>query len=175
MTTSHRPQLEARSGAKSAAYTPTSIEHARLLPGHTKLKFRKTKQDGKSKESSAQDERSGDEYSEEAEVDEGEQYAIGKEDLKVKKSENDQNSSAQELPNIQDAQMENRIRLEQNGQAKQQIPSRRSWRESAAFGHHKISKKTKIKEDSTKKPISGYVNDMTKSEYHHEFLHKHVR
>lgn len=45
MTTSHRPQLEARSGAKAAAYTPTGIEHARLLPGHTTLKYRKFKEE----------------------------------------------------------------------------------------------------------------------------------
>ncbi|CEP61407.1 U2-type spliceosomal complex subunit CWC15 LALA0_S03e02168g [Lachancea lanzarotensis] len=44
MTTSHRPQLEARNGAKGS-YVPTSIQHARLLPGHTKLKYRKRKLD----------------------------------------------------------------------------------------------------------------------------------
>ncbi|CUS24082.1 LAQU0S13e02872g1_1 [Lachancea quebecensis] len=42
MTTSHRPQLEARNGAKGS-YVPTSTQHARLLPGHTKLKYRKRK------------------------------------------------------------------------------------------------------------------------------------
>ncbi|SCV05336.1 LANO_0H05248g1_1 [Lachancea nothofagi CBS 11611] len=45
MTTSHRPQLEARNGAKES-YVPTSIQHARLLPGHTKMKYRKRKLDG---------------------------------------------------------------------------------------------------------------------------------
>ncbi|KAM3160912.1 Pre-mRNA-splicing factor CWC15 [Lachancea thermotolerans] len=42
MTTSHRPQIEARNGAKGS-YVPTSTQHARLLPGHTKLKYRKRK------------------------------------------------------------------------------------------------------------------------------------
>ncbi|AET39294.1 U2-type spliceosomal complex subunit CWC15 Ecym_4227 [Eremothecium cymbalariae DBVPG len=46
MTTSHRPQLEARSGSRShgnSQYVPTKLEHARLLPGHTKLKRRRGK------------------------------------------------------------------------------------------------------------------------------------
>ncbi|XDT03188.1 Cwf15/Cwc15 cell cycle control protein [Nakaseomyces glabratus] len=42
MTTAHRPQLEARNGAKGAL-VPTGTEHARLLPGHTELKARKPK------------------------------------------------------------------------------------------------------------------------------------
>ncbi|SCV04589.1 LAMI_0H17348g1_1 [Lachancea mirantina] len=39
MTTSHRPQLEARNGAKKDG-SSTSIRHARLLPGHLKIKYR---------------------------------------------------------------------------------------------------------------------------------------
>ncbi|CCH62403.1 hypothetical protein TBLA_0H01150 [Henningerozyma blattae CBS 6284] len=41
MTTAHRPQLEARSGAKNI--TPTNTQHARLLPGHKTLKKRMKK------------------------------------------------------------------------------------------------------------------------------------
>ncbi|KAH3902000.1 U2-type spliceosomal complex subunit CWC15 SCDLUD_001788 [Saccharomycodes ludwigii] len=42
MTTSHKAQLEARNGAKNHNdLTATNIQHARLLPSHKKLKYRK--------------------------------------------------------------------------------------------------------------------------------------
>lgn len=173
MTTSHRPQLEARSGAKAAAYTPTGIEHARLLPGHTKLKYRKLKEEAEAKSDSGIKERSNDKYLEEAVVEE--QDVAEKEYLKENRSGNDKKDSMHNLPIIQEARVENKINLEQNEQVKERNSSRRSWRKGTAFGRHKITKGANIKDDVTKKPLSGYINDMTKSEYHHEFLHKHVR
>lgn len=77
MTTSHRPQLEARSGAKAAAYTPTGIEHARLLPGHTTLKYRKFKEEENLKANCAQEDRSNDKSLEEAVMNEEKQDVVG--------------------------------------------------------------------------------------------------
>ncbi|CAI4038039.1 hypothetical protein SMKI_04G3780 [Saccharomyces mikatae IFO 1815] len=175
MTTSHRPQLEARSGAKAAAYTPTGIEHARLLPGHTKLKYRKSKEEYKSKPASMQDGRSYDKCVKEAEVSKEEPNPVEKGFLKEARYDNDQRDSLQELPIVQEAKGENTLKLEQNEQAKERTSSRRSWRKGTAFGHHKVTKGVDIKDDVIKKPKAGYINDMTKSKYHHEFLHKHVR
>ncbi|CAI4056855.1 hypothetical protein SUVZ_02G2860 [Saccharomyces uvarum] len=172
MTTSHRPQLEARSGAKAAAYTPTSIEHARLLPGHTKLKYRNFKQDIKSKESSSQGERSSDENADERKLNEDEQDTV--EDENLEESEDDQEDLLKELAKIQEAKLDKKIRLQQKEEIKEQ-PAKRSWRQSTAFGRHKITKTTNGNDDGAKKPLSGYVNDMTKSKYHQEFLHKNIK
>ncbi|EJS42331.1 cwc15p [Saccharomyces arboricola H-6] len=171
MTTSHRPQLEARSGAKAAAYTPTSIEHARLLPGHTTLKYRKSKQDVKSKEGFTQDERSGDEYIETTQLTDGKRAAVENGD----DGENDPKEFLQELPIIQETKLANQTEPQQNEQTEERNSSKRSWRKSTAFGHHKVSKRSSIKDNGAKNPVSGYVNDMTKSEYHQQFLHKHIK
>ncbi|CAI1828894.1 hypothetical protein SEUBUCD646_0B02850 [Saccharomyces eubayanus] len=172
MTTSHRPQLEARSGAKAAAYTPTSIEHARLLPGHTKLKYRKFKQDIKCKESCSQGEGSSDGSVDERQINEDEQDDV--EDENLEESEDDQEDLLKELAKIQEAKLDKKIRLQQKEKIEEQ-PSKRSWRQSTAFGRHKITKITNSNDDGAKNPLSGYVNDMTKSKYHQEFLHKNIK
>ncbi|CAI6561995.1 ANM_collapsed_G0010340.mRNA.1.CDS.1 [Saccharomyces cerevisiae] len=90
MTTSHRPQLEARSGAKAAAYTPTGIEHARLLPGHTTLKYRKFKEEENLKANCAQEDRNNDKSLEEVVVNEEKQDVVGSGNLQETRSEKDQ-------------------------------------------------------------------------------------
>ena len=175
MTTSHRPQLEARSGAKAAAYTPTGIEHARLLPGHTTLKYRKFKEEENLRANCAQEDRSNDKSLEEAVVNEEKQDVVGSGNLQETRSEKDQKDSLPELLVTQKNKVEDKAELEGNEQLKGGNSSRRSWRKGTAFGRHKVTKETNIKEHATKKSASGYINDMTKSEYHQEFLHKHVR
>lgn len=59
MTTAHRPQLEARRGGKFQDYVPTSIEHARLLPGHKEMKERKPKSSTAKQESQPSSKESG--------------------------------------------------------------------------------------------------------------------
>ncbi|CAI4352018.1 ASN_HP2_G0009770.mRNA.1.CDS.1 [Saccharomyces cerevisiae] len=108
-------------------------------------------------------------------MNEEKQDVVGSGNLQETRSEKDQKDSLQELLVTQKNKVEDKAELEGNEQLKGGNSSRRSWRKGTAFGRHKVTKETNIKEHATKKSASGYINDMTKSEYHQEFLHKHVR
>lgn len=192
MTTSHRPQLEARSGAKAAAYVPTSTQHASLLPGHKKLKYRKGRDEQESSYESQKDYAFGDEGGEsyqnmlvkqqvemdqerrqaeedKEEVEDEEEYEGEEEDS------DDQEVLLQELNKIRRERMMRKVREEQNQHNSidlARVPTHRStsdWR-NTTFGRNRVSKQkpSKVKGE-------GYVNEMTKTAYHEDFMRRFVK
>lgn len=174
MTTSHRPQLEARSGAKAASYVPTSTQHARLLPGHKKLKYRKSKNVPgpleEDQEKGEADEKEGDKEDEKEDEEESDDAGDDEEE------EDDQEALLQELNNIRQERMVKKVRDEQQQEQRNttdltRIPAKTStsgWRKTT-FGRNKVSKN---KSDVT---APGYVNDMTKTAYHEEFIRRFTK
>ncbi|CCD26976.1 U2-type spliceosomal complex subunit CWC15 NDAI_0J00840 [Naumovozyma dairenensis CBS 421] len=179
MTTSHRPQLEARNGGKSAAYTPTSIQHARLLPGHKTLKIRSNT---KKKVDSSEQEK---DYGIRSKVNED-----GFVDARNLYVENVKNSGAD---GEKDGNTQTNLTIESDGsrigstmlppQDKKEeminstVPSGDvpagpvkvdAWRTKTTFSRKKVVKSTENKKRT-------YVNNLTKSKYHQDFLHKFVK
>ncbi|KAL3231618.1 Pre-mRNA-splicing factor CWC15 [Nakaseomyces bracarensis] len=162
MTTSHRPQLEARSGAKTQNYTPTATQHARLLPGHTKLKTRKRqathshdKQDNRTDgQDAAQDAGQGDGHFTEQE--DGRIARPGDTRLALV-------GSAHEISHFGDD-----LRIKEEVKVKQEVDDiRPSWTGGTAFSRkNRVSKKQKKKK---------FTNDTVQSEEHKQFLDKHVK
>ncbi|GAV50374.1 hypothetical protein ZYGR_0U02300 [Zygosaccharomyces rouxii] len=173
MTTSHRPQLEARSGAKAASYVPTSTEHARLLPGHKKLKYRKSKNEQEPVNNEQLEVQEGKQAEENAASDEDEDDEEDDND-EEEEDEDDQEALLQELNNIRQERMVERIRNEQRQQSEMdltQIPTPKStsgWRKTT-FGRNRVSKR----KPDDKAP--EYVNDMTKTAYHEEFIRRFIK
>ncbi|CCK68169.1 U2-type spliceosomal complex subunit CWC15 KNAG_0A05010 [Huiozyma naganishii CBS 8797] len=189
MTTSHRPQLEARSGAKAANYVPTSTEHARLLPGHKTVKYRssnraklesKSKNDPRSpKETHSvsnsvdSDEESGDPEAEaDGLLDEEE------EDSEDEDSEDEKEQFRQELirlrqrqANITDNKQRTSTRINTDAEGESDT-KKAGWRSKTVFGRKKSNSSNK---KVTKTENAGYVNNMTKSNYHQNFLDKYVK
>lgn len=181
MTTSHRPQLEARSGAKAAGYTPTETEHARLLPGHKKIKYRQ--QRGENKKVAREKDYLGNngkvktvtEDTKEREEDvssEGEEWSDDDEELlkqelerlKTKRLEEEQTSHVDEVG--------------QSLEEKEEKPPvaklmRKSWRQGTTFSRNKICKKSTHSE--TLQDVKNYTNNITKSDYHQEFMKKFIK
>ncbi|GCF00870.1 complexed with cef1p [Zygosaccharomyces mellis] len=174
MTTSHRPQLEARSGAKAASYVPTSTQHARLLPGHKTLKYRKNKnnqgpmryqplgtQEVRQQEKDTIKDDDGRNDNDEEEDDDDD-------------DEDDQEALLQELNNIRQKRMVEKIRNEQRQQSEMdltRIPTPKTtsgWRKTT-FGRDRVSKRKQV----DKAP--EYVNDMTKTAYHEEFIRRFIK
>ncbi|CCE61228.1 hypothetical protein TPHA_0A01450 [Tetrapisispora phaffii CBS 4417] len=186
MTTSHRPQLEARSGAKSAAYVPTSIQHASLLPGHLDIKYRNTKPFDKELRKSDTKE-SRDQFELEN-TERGDQEKVLKE---VDISENELGSSEDDLDD--EETLENELRAlkkdkvkgddtsdtaktsidlkDKNNDSDTKTP-KKSWRNSTTFNRNKGKVKKSQHDQSAS---SKYVNDLTKSDYHQEFLKKFIK
>lgn len=146
MSTSHRPQLESRSGAKAAGYTSTSIEHARLLPGHKTIKYRETVAKPVRSESN-------DKFIAEYEKPKGDNEKSPREDMsKIEKQE-----TATSL-----------TKLSKERQTKFSVnkpePSKKGWRSGTAFSRNRNDKSKEKKEE--------YVNNLTKSAYHQDFMRK---
>lgn len=168
MTTSHRPQLEARSGAKGAAYVPTGTQHARLLPGHTKLKLR-----SKRPETEIQiDEIEPKEEPEDGESEEND-------NSENEGSDEDQEALLQELNKIRQERMMAKRKQELESILKKEddthsLPpvAERSWRTNTTFGRKKVNKPAGTQSGTAAK---GYKNDITKSEYHQDFLRRFVK
>lgn len=168
MTTSHRPQLEARSGAKGAAYVPTGTQHARLLPGHTKLKLRSKRRESNS------------EVDQIKKIDEEDvSEAGGSEESEVEDSDGDQEALLQELNKIRrermiakkQQQLESVVKVEED--ASTPTPQEKpNWRKSTVFGVNKVTKPSGTQNTAGPK---SYKNDITNSEYHQDFLRRYVR
>lgn len=167
MTTSHRPQLEARSGAKGAAYVPTSTQHARLLPGHTKLKLRSKRRESNS------------EVDQNRTIDEEDvSEAGGSEESEDEDSDGDQEALLQELNKIRRERMiakkqqelESVVKVEEDASTPTQ--EKPSWRKSTVFGVNKVTKPSGTQNTAGPK---SYKNNITNSEYHQEFLRRYVR
>lgn len=187
MTTSHRPQLEARNGAKNIEYIPTSTQHARLLPGHKEVKYRNTKkrvlnrkvestpsEEAKkrikitgaeecSKDEEIQATDSSDEYEEEEEESEDEE-ALLEEWNKVKQERLDKKLREQRAE-ITAAQNEEVTKPQKLG----------GWRSNTVFGRKgTVNQSVSISENNSNGK-GKYVNNITQSEYHKEFIRKHVK
>lgn len=193
MTTSHRPQLEARNGAKNVEYVPTSTQHARLLPGHKEVKYRNRKRmvtdtlgkdtDTKKKrarkfemekdaaagvvnEEEAEEELQGtnssDEYDEEEDESEDEEALL--EELNMVRQERMANKSEQQVLS-----------------SSKELPKQRKqggWRSDSVFGRKSETKGKDTSSSShtgSKNKTEKYVNDLTKSDYHKEFLRNFVK
>ena len=212
MTTAHRPQLEARSGAKGAGYVPTSTEHARLIQGHKKIKYRKVLpnekdfgiQESESKgvtkvsgpldkgqtSMNAQGGDSGvptsailtsptqvDEHSVRGKNEEGYEGEVG--------DESDHKMSLIRLNGIKTERNTPKVKKEEEDITDfnaLQLPSNttkalKSWRSDTVFGRSKDRNKHKVvkRDSSGDNKVKGYVNDLTKSDYHKEILRKYIR
>ncbi|AGO13704.1 AaceriAGL168Wp [[Ashbya] aceris (nom. inval.)] len=180
MTTSHRPQLEARSGAKSGVageYVPTGVEHARLLPGHRTVKRRREGGVAEAEEAGKVEE-AGKAGAETGAVDgvdgTGNLAAQGRgtgcEDGDEVSSADD-GSDADDEDDAEDAE-ELRRELEalraskasKAGSGGAAGAGGSSWRAGAVFGRHK-----RRREQTEGR---AYRNDVTQSEYHKDFLRR---
>ncbi|CDO94004.1 unnamed protein product [Kluyveromyces dobzhanskii CBS 2104] len=188
MTTSHRPQLEARNGAKNIEYVPTSTQHARLLPGHKEVKYRSTKkrvsdhklestrsddahkraksssEDGGLENEQLQTTDSSDEYEEEEDESEDDE-ALLEEWNKLKQDRLNKKLKEQQAETTQKQSKE--------------VPSSQkngSWRSKTVFGRRSAANRTNAKQtDQTHNNKEKYVNDITRSEYHKDFIRKHIK
>ncbi|CAB4255669.1 similar to Saccharomyces cerevisiae YDR163W CWC15 Non-essential protein involved in pre-mRNA splicing, component of a complex containing Cef1p [Maudiozyma barnettii] len=170
MSTSHRPQLEARSGAKAAGYSSTSIEHARLQPGHKSLKYRDHIRD--SIQSSSNKESDSTITVTNSSLNPNENRGM---DLDTEEVNRDKNSSKvkdnkkslnQEFKHLKDAQVEGGNNSG-NSQSKPKINKiKKGWRSGTTF--------SRTKNDKNKKGKDDYVNNITKSTYHQDFMKKIV-
>lgn len=173
MTTSHRPQLEARSGAKAASYVPTSTQHARLLPGHKKLKYRKSKDEQEVVKDGQAWRKEKKQIMDEDEEDESEEDE-GEEEEEVEEEEEEENQEAllQELNNIRQERMIEKIRNEQKERSEMELtrtPATTSGWRKTTFGRNRVSKR----KPDNKAP--EYVNDMTKTAYHEGFIRRFIK
>lgn len=177
MTTSHRPQLEARSGAKAASYVPTSTQHARLLPGHKTLKYRKNKNDQgpmRYQQLRTQEERQSGKDAIKDDDGRNDNNDEEDDDEEDDDDEDDQEALLQELNNIRQKRMVEKIRNEQRRQSEMdltRIPTPKTtsgWRKTT-FGKNRVSKRKQV----DKAP--EYVNDMTKTAYHEEFIRRFIK
>lgn len=177
MTTSHRPQLEARSGAKGASYVPTGTQHARLLPGHTKLKLRNRRPGSEQEVDDEGVSGARDLQPDSLQDDAEEQDEEDLEEEDEEEEEDDQEALLQEL---------NRIRQERSAAKSQQdsgsavkiedglshVPSvpteGRSWRKSTTFGRNRVHK-------SQTDNGTEYQNDLLKSKYHQDFMRRYIK
>lgn len=180
MTTSHRPQLEARSGAKGASYVPTGTQHARLLPGHTRMKLRSKKAscdkeigggDGAEVEQQARVESADDEA-----IEEGEEEKESEEE-----DDDDQEALLQELNKIRQERMaaksnhkgDDAVKIEDGLRQVLPMPSQeRSWRKSTTFGRNRVGKTASTKSSDSN---GEYKNDISRSKYHQDFMRRYVK
>lgn len=176
MTTSHRPQLEARSGAKAAAYTPTATEHARLLPGHKTIKYRvgRKKTDSESlqeRDISVKYKKTEDEGEQDREsvIDEGDDDHEHNNVIGEDESENNNSLTTDETSEI--TKMNEVAHVLQVEHSDVKKVKKKNWRNNTTFSrrrkHEEAGKDGSI--------ISDYVNNMTSSEHHEKFLKKFVR
>lgn len=217
MTTSHRPQLEARSGAKVSRYVPTSTEHARLLPSHMKIKYRNAgtlrskdntnynvdKDNDNSNIESVIQERN---YLEDTELDDLKKVlSVQNEDINNISDKNSNSSSheddqsADEGEDDEEDEMEQlqkeldlikQQRLKEKKKEEQylkeddkdvKIPisqlKRKSWRQGTTFSRDKskISKRSDQTSTNDRNKNKNYINNITQSSYHKEFMKKFVR
>lgn len=214
MTTSHRPQLEARSGAKGSRYVPTSTEHARLLPGHKKIKYRdpitiKGKDKAKhnigkdindnigpivseknylentglndlkkvlsikdvdtqdTSDMSSNSSSSSDNYSDDEDDEEEEMKQLQKELALLKQKQ---------LPKEKKEEL---YLEEDNKDVKMPISQfkRKSWRQGTTFSRDKtkISKRPNQSSTNDRNKSKNYINNITQSVYHQEFMKKFVK
>lgn len=173
MTTSHRPQLEARSGAKAAGYTPTSTEHARLLPGHKTVKYRSSGKVVNSEKNYLEDEK------EKMEMLKGELSENDEEEESEKEEDDDDEDDEllqQELDRLKKKRLEEEA-LSNKDQEDEKLSEpkmkRKSWRQGTTFSRNKVSKTSSqaVKQDKSK----NYINNITKSDYHQEFMKKFIK
>ncbi|QLQ82352.1 hypothetical protein HG537_0H01130 [Torulaspora globosa] len=175
MTTSHRPQLEARSGAKSAAYVPTGTQHARLVPGHTKLKLRNGKTGSKAEiddeqssevQAGSPGDGSANEPAEEEEDDEeedDEQEALLQELNRIRQERRAAESSQKDEPVVKVEETVSELTsVADNGQ---------NWRKSTTFGRNRVRKASSTQGSNG----TEYQNDLLKSKYHQEFMRRYVK
>ena len=182
MTTSHRPQLEARSGAKAAGYTPTSTEHARLLPGHKTVKYRSSNKVASTEKNYLDYERekvnglkdkvieNNEEESEEEDIEEEEEEEEEEED------DDDDELLQQELDRLKKKRFEEETLLDREHEEEEVSEpklKRKSWRQGTTFSRNRVSKTSNstVKQDTSK----TYINNITKSDYHQEFMKKFIR
>ncbi|CAL9737136.1 pre-mRNA-splicing factor Cwc15p [Monosporozyma servazzii] len=178
MTTSHRPQLEARSGAKAAGYTPTSTEHARLLPGHKTVKYRSSNKVSSTEKNYLDYEREKvnalkDKVTENNE-EEGEEEEIEEEE--EEEDDDDDELLQRELDRLKNKRLEEEaflVREHEEEQVSEPKLKRKSWRQGTTFSRNKVSKTSNstVKQDKSK----TYINNITKSDYHQEFMKKFIR
>lgn len=146
MSTSHRPQLESRSGAKAAGYTSTSIEHSRSLPGHKTIKYRESEPDLIRSE-------------------DGDKITVADENPKQKKTEDTDKKVVE--TNEQDT-TKSLAKTSKEQMAKysvsKPVPQSKGWRSSTTFSRNK--------KDTSKGKKDEYVNNITKSSYHQDFMRK---
>lgn len=192
MTTSHRAQLEARSGAKGASYIPTGTQHARLVPGHTKLKYRRSNQ---------YPEKLYETNREDGDTETKESLQIGSADEKVsdgdqeieedadsdnyQDSDDDQELLLQELNKIRQERMIAKLRKEQEDEDKGEVQpvsavlpleqTKSGWRSNTTFGKRKVSKESAKDDKRLQKASKGYLNNLAKSDYHQDFLRRFVK
>ncbi|SMN21074.1 similar to Saccharomyces cerevisiae YDR163W CWC15 Non-essential protein involved in pre-mRNA splicing, component of a complex containing Cef1p [Maudiozyma saulgeensis] len=163
MSTSHRPQLEARSGAKAAGYSSTSIEHARLQPGHKTLKYRQHIADEIPLSSNDKSNNTIVEESRKVESHNGSDN-LGKEIAKVI---TDKELLLREFKH----EKGNHIKKEKDFDSIQNNPQsnqiKKGWRSKTTFSRRKNGKNDEDKD--------GYVNNITKSTYHQDFMKKIVK
>ncbi|AMD18993.1 HBR092Wp [Eremothecium sinecaudum] len=179
MTTSHRPQLEARSGGKYAPeQVPTGAKHARLLPGHTKIKRRKVKpatSDASSLVSGAREIIKTDkvDFDEEnnsnndRESSEDDEY-----DSTYSSSSDDEEELREGLEAIRRARELNeshqKLAVEASSvQEPKQVSAVKSWRSNTVFG---AQKKSNGDSQVTAENRLKYLNDLSRSEYHRDFM-----
>lgn len=165
MSTSHRPQLEARSGAKAAGYTGTAIEHARKLPGHKSVKYRVQKVDKEMSGRSSDEKKGADDQDntaesegsdESEEEDETERLLLELESLQGKEGD------------VKPAQTSD----EKDTAAETTIPAKKKagWRSGNTFSRGKVAKSAGSEKKSEK-----YINNIIKSDYHQDFINKIVK
>lgn len=189
MTTSHRPQLEARSGAKSAKYVPTTTQHARLLPGHTKLKYRVTKEKPANEKFITHNINDIEIINDREELNTTNVNTVEDRD----DSENDVESSDDEeallleLNKIRKEKMLEKVRKEQEDEDSLEARvafsnfdssgtsqnAKKAWRTNTAFGRNKATKRGDQQKKDDKNP--EYINNLTNSKYHQDFLKKYIK
>lgn len=176
MTTSHRPQLEARNGGKN---TPSNIEHSRLLPSHTKVKYRNKQRDYlQDREFSAKVQDSvliEDENSVEVtNGDENGDESIKSEENGVEEDEEDEEDASedereflqQELDKIREAKAKTKpVEFSQVTQKESTKKTKKSWRQNTTFHGKKQSSSQEGK----------YINNLSQSSYHQQFMNKFIK
>ena len=198
MTTSLRQQLEARNGAKDLQYVPTSTQHARLLPGHKELKKRTRtnindsevhytkrkrelrledgiteKEDDKLKRAESEsddrvdDTGSSDEYDDEddeEEEEEDDEEALLDEWNRVRQERIDSKSKEKKSVSVDSS-------VNSNTSPDLAKPQKSGWRSKTVFGRHS----NKSSESNENKDKKKYINDLSRSAYHKDFMQKHVK
>ncbi|AEY98649.1 FAGL168Wp [Eremothecium gossypii FDAG1] len=177
MTTSHRPQLEARSGTKSGVageYVPTGVKHARLLPGHRTVKRRR---EGGATAEDEERERAGAE-TRTVDCNEGTDELAG-EGRSAGSGDGDEASSAEDSSDADDEDdVDNPEELRRELEALRASKTGAKtgaktgekgaggggWRAGAVFGRQK-----RRREQAEGR---AYRNDVTQSEYHQDFLRR---